>query len=235
MKANRVGFTLIELLIVIAIISILAAILFPVFAQAREKARRTACISNMRQIGLAFLQYEQDYDEGFPLVCFTSGVGTPLSSWTATVQPYIKSQAILRCPDDNSTLWGAGTRYSSYAMNAWMTANAPKPYSQLSQINVPASVIYLTENSSTSTVDHFPPYCWNTNDPIYSAMGMSNWCPNSLDASGFPTAALAWNQHQGGFCSMYVDGHAKWNAWSQLWFQNATAGVYEGYFDPRQQ
>lgn len=234
MKSAPKAFTLIELLVVIAIISVLAAILFPVFAQAREKARRTSCLSNMKQLGLAFLQYEQDNDECFPQVCFTNGVGTPLASWTTTVQPYIKSQAILRCPDDDSPLWSSGTRLASYAMNAWMTPNAPSEYQQLSQINDPASVIYLTENAASSTVDHFPPYCWNTSDPIYSAMGMAGWCPNSLDSSGYPTAAIAWNQHQGGFVSMYVDGHAHWVQWSKVWFQNAQNGVYEGNFDPRQ-
>ena len=63
---NRRGFTLIELLVVIAIIAILAAILFPVFAQAREKARQTSCLSNLKQIGLAFKMYVQDYDERWP-------------------------------------------------------------------------------------------------------------------------------------------------------------------------
>lgn len=236
MTSKKTGFTLIELLVVITIISILAAILFPVFAQAREKSRQIACISNLRQLSLAFLQYEQDNDESFPLVCYTTGIGTTeLSSWTITLQPYIKSQGILRCPDDNSNLWGTDTRYSSYAMNAWMTPNAPKEYKILSQIALPASVIYLTENASTSTVDHFPPYCWNTNDPIYAEEGMSNWCTSSLDASGHPTSALAWNLHQGGFNSMFVDGHAKWNQWSRVWFQNTATGVYEGNFDPRQQ
>jgi prepilin-type processing-associated H-X9-DG protein len=95
-------------------------------------------------------------------------------------------------------------------------------------------VIYLTENADTSTVDHFPSYCWNTNDPIYNEMGMSNWCPNSLDANGYPTAAIAWNRHTNGFNSMYVDGHAKWGQWSQLWFQKPSENVYEGSFDPRQ-
>ena len=62
-RNSRFGFTLIELLVVIAIIAILAAILFPVFAQAREKARQASCVSNLKQIGLAMLQYTQDYDE----------------------------------------------------------------------------------------------------------------------------------------------------------------------------
>ena len=66
----RTGFTLIELLVVIAIIAILAAILFPVFAQARERARMSACLSNMRQIGSALMMYVQDYDETFPHLRF---------------------------------------------------------------------------------------------------------------------------------------------------------------------
>ena len=77
------GFTLIELLVVIAIISVLAAILFPVFARARENARRTSCLSNLKQIGLAFLQYTQDYDEAYPL---TSYGATPIS-WTIGAEP----------------------------------------------------------------------------------------------------------------------------------------------------
>jgi len=77
MKIRSFGFTLIELLVVIAIIAILAAILFPVFAKAREKARQTSCASNLKQIGLAFLQYGQDYDEIMPMGALTNKGGTP--------------------------------------------------------------------------------------------------------------------------------------------------------------
>ena len=76
MNRGRIGFTLIELLVVIAIIAILAAILFPVFAKAREKARQTACASNLKQLGLVFLQYAQDYDEVPP-----SGNCQPTGCW----------------------------------------------------------------------------------------------------------------------------------------------------------
>ena len=78
---NRVAFTLIELLVVIAIIAILAAILFPVFGRARENARRSSCQSNMKQIGLAFAQYTQDYDERLPLST-DGGSGTNKVGWT---------------------------------------------------------------------------------------------------------------------------------------------------------
>src|SRR5471032_2965994 len=87
------GFTLIELLVVIAIIAILAAILFPVFARARENARRTACQSNLKQIGLAFMQYVQDYDELQPSgnSYDNSAVGIPGGGWAGVMSPYVRS------------------------------------------------------------------------------------------------------------------------------------------------
>jgi prepilin-type N-terminal cleavage/methylation domain-containing protein/prepilin-type processing-associated H-X9-DG protein len=92
MFRNKQGFTLIELLVVIAIIAILAAILFPVFAQAREQARRIACLSNVRQVGLGFAMYVQDYDETTPII---------RTDWWPPITPYIKSYALLWCPDRN--------------------------------------------------------------------------------------------------------------------------------------
>ncbi len=92
----RSAFTLIELLVVIAIIAILAAILFPVFARARENARRSSCSSNLKQIGLGIVQYNQDYDEKFPLALYSNFQTT----WPVAVQPYIKSVQVFQCPSD---------------------------------------------------------------------------------------------------------------------------------------
>jgi prepilin-type N-terminal cleavage/methylation domain-containing protein/prepilin-type processing-associated H-X9-DG protein len=101
MKQSRYGFTLIELLVVIAIIAILAAILFPVFAQAREKARQTSCLSNEKQIGLGVMQYVQDYDETFPHHRFRIEDTNPVDgdarpdwnpvTWREMIEPYVKS------------------------------------------------------------------------------------------------------------------------------------------------
>src|SRR5271155_883093 len=92
------GFTLIELLVVIAIIAILAAILFPVFAKVREKARQTSCASNMKELGLAFAQYTEDYDETYPFAQddhYIYGNSDPNpSEWAQEIAPYVKSTAV---------------------------------------------------------------------------------------------------------------------------------------------
>jgi prepilin-type N-terminal cleavage/methylation domain-containing protein/prepilin-type processing-associated H-X9-DG protein len=100
-RAVTRGFTLIELLVVIAIIAILAAILFPVFAQAREQARRTSCLSNLRQLGTAVAMYTQDYDETLPTVY--SGGGTCSHAEYVEIYPYLKNLQILACPDGGTS------------------------------------------------------------------------------------------------------------------------------------
>ena len=104
----RRGFTLIELLVVIAIIAILAAILFPVFAKAREKARQSSCLSNVKQLSLAYLQYAQDYDERLPESYWTTGIPASARLWgtsymlgTELVYPYVKNIQVYVCPSSN--------------------------------------------------------------------------------------------------------------------------------------
>ena len=117
MQRKKRAFTLIELLVVIAIIAILAAILFPVFAKARLMARKTACLSNLDQLGLAAIMYVQDYDEQYPdgdnWLPPTPTLDPPVGGapdsgaecgWTYQVYPYVKSLAVYKCPND-STQW----------------------------------------------------------------------------------------------------------------------------------
>jgi prepilin-type N-terminal cleavage/methylation domain-containing protein/prepilin-type processing-associated H-X9-DG protein len=122
MKTRRTGFTLIELLVVIAIIAILAAILFPVFAQAREKARAISCLSNMKQIGLGLAMYVQDYDETMPsaFICASDvngstdnscATGSGVVSYEYQLNPYIKNKAIFVCPSDSIPRTNQGAEF----------------------------------------------------------------------------------------------------------------------------
>lgn len=112
-SSKRIGFTLIELLVVISIIAILAAILFPVFARARENARRVSCQSNLKQIGIGIAQYTQDYDEKTLVVDENIGY-----TWFAPLQPYIKSEQVFRCPSLSESPAAA---QSDYAINGFFT------------------------------------------------------------------------------------------------------------------
>src|SRR2546423_10326922 len=103
MSHSRRAFTLIELLVVIAIIAILAAILFPVFAQARDKARQATCLSNMKQLGTAQMMYAQDYDETYPKAYHALPDGNNWY-WYLLIQPYAKNVAIFRCPSDRKPM-----------------------------------------------------------------------------------------------------------------------------------
>ncbi len=119
MHIRREGFTLIELLVVIAIIAILAAILFPVFARARENARATSCLSNMRQIGTAIMMYAQDYDERFPPYEVRHGsTNRRASGWYDTIYPYTLNEDIFVCPSGDFTWGGHGSSIGG-TRSAW--------------------------------------------------------------------------------------------------------------------
>ena len=146
------GFTLIELLVVIAIIAILAAILFPVFQKVRENARKIACLSNTKQIGLAVTQYTQDFDEKYP----TGYTGILGQGWGGTIYPYVKSTAVFKCPDDstNGATNGAVISYPiSYAGNLNFMrrdgGSAADPHSgqSLASLIAPAKTVLLAECS----------------------------------------------------------------------------------------
>lgn len=161
-KLNRTrrGFTLIELLVVIAIIAILASILFPVFARARERARATACASNMKQLGLAFAQYAQDYDEKLPVTWIGNALdfGSGGAGWGCLLYPYVKSTGVFTCPSDptrqtvnGSYVVGNGYTPISYAYNFnigafnYIGTNAYSIGGVVSQFTAPALTIELCE------------------------------------------------------------------------------------------
>jgi prepilin-type N-terminal cleavage/methylation domain-containing protein/prepilin-type processing-associated H-X9-DG protein len=151
MQNKKRAFTLIELLVVIAIIAILAAILFPVFAQAREKARSISCLSNVKQIGTGVMMYVQDYDETFPVAW-----GNP-QTWEGQVEPYIKnlganvnsrnSKGIGRCPSDSTRGVNAQTPGSYTSNGNLFGAGNIFAAKTLAAINRPADVLAVAETN----------------------------------------------------------------------------------------
>jgi prepilin-type N-terminal cleavage/methylation domain-containing protein/prepilin-type processing-associated H-X9-DG protein len=143
MEMRRVGFTLIELLVVIAIIAVLAAILFPVFAQAREKARQTSCASNEKQLALAVLMYAQDSDEVLPPTAVPTLNGGDDILWPDLLAPYVKNDQVRHCPSDTSS------SPNSYGLNELnfsdLTDDGAPPSKTLAAFQTPADTVMLGE------------------------------------------------------------------------------------------
>ena len=189
------AFTLIELLVVIAIIAILAAILFPVFSQARLKARQIQCISNQRQIGLAIRMYAQDYDEMY-LEPEVGGVGWALAraNWAGggdyLLKPYIKSLGILNCPaEKNTTFNGAPAILPQYALNQL------NPFDGI--VAPDGGTFVGPTGRSDAVVDPGTLLLWEHNNP---AVRCNTWS----------TSPGHWETpHHAGFNGLFCDGHVK--------------------------
>lgn len=186
-RTIRRAFTLIELLVVIAIIALLAAILFPVFGRARENARKSSCLNNMKQVGLALTQYAQDYDEMMPGGCNNGGNG-----WAMTTIPYIKSTQVMACPSDatNSTVRSHKISYA-YNLAIPAPANGYTGGGALANFNRTSKTILISEVENAS---------WN---PISDTA----WCGAAYSPAG---NGLPGNQLQpDGQNFRYATGHFK--------------------------
>ena len=172
-RSRGSGFTLIELLVIIAIISLLAAILFPVFSRVRENARRTSCASNLKQIGLGLMQYIQDNDDVLPAITYgdTAKGSVHYRRWMDVIEPYVQSSQIFSCPSDrinppyvystNITSTTAAN-HGSYGLNNTYNNNKAQPASQwnvsasggtydkkYSALVAPSTTLYVLEKTDS--------------------------------------------------------------------------------------
>ncbi len=205
-RKNR-AFTLIELLVVIAIISLLAAILFPVFARARENARRTSCLSNAKQWGLAQMQYIQDYDETF------SGVrkyqGTTSVTWLEMIEPYTKNRQLELCP--NGTYYAGGREYPSYGLNLNLGIDHTSVV-KLAAVQSAAETVMFGDTWAglPSPSENLGYYIAYPPSSVAFACGCSNWYTTAQPSNSAWHGRLT-QRHFEGANVVYVDGHAKWS------------------------
>ena len=215
----RFAFTLIELLVVIAIIAILVAILFPVFAQAREKARQSVCLSNQKQVALAFQMYSQDHDETLPPYSFGTGTagyigyfGGDGSRWADMLVPYVKNTGVFNCPDANVHLatYSGGSffdtqtysyGYSTPSADSGNDATYGVAGRNIAQITSPATTIMLTDSR------------------IDKGEGSARVLPLSYDTPLSLNRKVDGNRHSGArsfniagkaFMAVYADSHVKY-------------------------
>lgn len=227
MKRNqRTGFTLIELLVVIAIVAILASILFPVFGRARENARRSACMSNMKQLGLGFLQYAQDNDEFFPFswksgMAYSSGA----MGWGGRIYSYVRNTDVYRCPSDGKQVLGKVSYSSNDNIGGYSTYHVGtygiyKPI-HTAQFKATEKTVLLLETSkvnfdvSTNSDEHQTASTDGYNSrggqgAMRFATGPIGGCQDWYAAEMTPAEVMPPARHLGGANYLAVDGHVKW-------------------------
>jgi prepilin-type N-terminal cleavage/methylation domain-containing protein/prepilin-type processing-associated H-X9-DG protein len=235
MKAHqRRAFTLIKLLVVIAIIAILAAILFPVFAQAREKARQTACLSNAKQLGLALNMYAQDYDEVVPHQWWTHSGCT---EWDCTpawqLSPYTKSTQVWICPSKGRGVPDPSvTKFISYGFNAWTIGK------RLAAMQQPADTVFLAECGANADLKHL-------GGSVSDGASDAAWLDSYWQQYSFPRVKVSVysknntntnhrfqtqkGKHNSTVNVVYADGHAKSSRPSRLIWGNFY-GVFVGTY-----
>lgn len=211
----RSGFTLIELLVVIAIITILAAILFPVFARARENARRASCLSNLKQIGLGFMMYIQDYDEHYPASLTNFVDGTHRIYYYVAVAPYIQSKQVWYCPSQPvtaSTIQMSGT-YAQLAYSPWVSTDYMPDYyyNYLLGGNDQAGSTYRLSEAAITTPSYvFLLWDMETSYPSVEANCLSGTHYGCRPGDTPSTPDGGDGLHLSGDNYAYADGHAKW-------------------------
>jgi len=214
LSVNRQAFTLIELLVVIAIIAILAAILFPVFAQAREKARQTSCLSNMKQIGIALRMYMQDSDEQLFFRATTNATSTRANvsvpktapdynalQWWNLLMPYIKSNALFACPSDAGATPSADAAGNLSIPRSYIASCAVESLGD-SQVASPVDTIVITEKWDVSSTGKVVGDAWM--EAFDGDMAV-----DPINPTKYPLGYVG-TRHQGGVNSAFYDGHAKW-------------------------
>jgi prepilin-type N-terminal cleavage/methylation domain-containing protein/prepilin-type processing-associated H-X9-DG protein len=209
------GFTLIELLVVIAIIAILAAILFPVFARARESARRTGCLSNMKQVTTGIMMYTQDYDEVMPFQDLPDPCDFATSKkacWINSTMPYVKNKQVWYCPSaDVGPQWGLPTAASD--SNYWYNGHASGK--ALAAVPLPSESILFVEWAHRTACTGMRPY---PNDKCPPAkQGQAGTCPDTFH----PNSTWGINHQSGdpqirGANYPFVDGHVRFRTTSQM-------------------
>ena len=179
-RAGSRGFTLIELLVVIAVIAILAAILFPVFAKARERGRQTACLNNVKQIGLGVSLYMQEWDDTYPIAAHKDE--DKPHAWVEQFYSYVRTRNLNACPSD-SGFEEEPLHTTSYFMNVYFNGGI-----SMADVPEPARTIYMAESAETRKGDHYHPN-----------LGVARM-----------EEELARTRHGGGTNYLFADTHAKW-------------------------
>lgn len=234
-RTTKRGFTLIELLVVIAIIAILAAILFPVFARARENARRTSCVSNLKQMGLAVMMYAQDYDETYPRnQQFVTA--TTYTYWPDLLRPYTGSSQIFQCPSTQR----ADMTNGGYGANEKVLVTRTESVSPIKMAAIPAAAnTYMIMDYGT----------WRIFSSYVEAPKNLSYLPgigdvrklSEADCPGLEGAGSASSydkyrsecmngRHFDGVNVNFADGHAKWLKTATVYAEYSKTN--KGAFDP---